>query len=39
MIVSNDDKAKYYLMKIDSGLTHHNAILRTLMWVFWLEEN
>ena len=37
--VSNNDKAKFYIMRIDSGLSHHEAIIKTLEWVFWLEEN
>ena len=37
--VSNNDKAKFYIMSIDSGLTHREAIIKTLEWVFWLEEN
>lgn len=39
MKISNDDKAKFYIMRIDSGLTHHEAIIKTLEWVCWLEEN
>ena len=37
--VSNNDKAKFYIMRIDSGLSHREAILKTLEWVFWLEKN
>ena len=39
MKVSSNDKAKFYIMRIDSGLTHHEAILKTFEWVRWLEEN
>ena len=39
MKVSSNDKAKFYIMRIDSGLTHAESIQKTFEWVRWLEEN
>lgn len=39
MKVTSKDKADYYIMWRDRGLTHEDALKKTFEWVYWLERN